>query len=1189
MAFLRSIRLKGFKTFARPTELTFEQGVAVIIGPNGSGKSNITDAVLWALGEQSPTSIRGQSMQDVIFAGSESQRPAAGAEVSLVFDNSCGSFPAGFQEIEISRRLNRDGVGEYRLNGSSCRLLDIQELIGRVGLGREMHSVISQGKVEELLNSTPAGRRALVEEAAGLGAFKKRRERATTKLDRVQANLQRVEDIEREVRAALRPLKAQVTAAARHAELTEELAALQARLALLELQVLAGVLSQDQEEVRRLEAERTETEGALAGLRARRDSEEKRFTRALAEREERAALYHRAQADLDRVRGRAGALGERLSRLDGELARGARVRDMAQAEVVSAGERLESIRAVPGCSAARLARVRAAGETLSTLLEQARPEWDACDETVETLKDRVLDLETQRSRVRQDIEFLKREIQEQAARRERLGAQRDGAARRLGETEAARGLSRTALTAAEAAVRTAAASAARAGEDVSRAQQAADGTEASLSAAREVLEACRARHRVLEALAARREGVPAAALALLGRDSGSTLLVEGLVVRSGYERAAAAALGPLAHAVVVAGRAHAALIEGGTGPLEIIQVGVAEGDEVRPARASGGPLDLWDVVSAPPEVLGVLRRVLPPIAVVDRLEDAPGLCRVTRSGELALGDAHASRRGEPGAEAFLAARAELDGLNREQEGAEAREARALAAREAASAALEDARLVQATIEEETRHARRQVGTLKDELELLERRAREARGQAADATGRLEKAEKQSMSLSGDASAGARRLETLELEVEGLRLHLREARERGEALRTRVGALEEKRGQASLLAARLRERQRAQEEEGVRARAQLEAATARLAVARRRERWLGEVHPRLEELRIVTAALSREFGERLDSMRQELERSKVVTEGYAEQVKDRGRREVELQQNLSARGELLVQLQVAIAHREDRVAELRRDLADLCRKHLSPRTLGQTDVEGDSVESLEEGIQVAERRRERIGPVNPLAEQEYREAEERTAFLAEQRKDLEGSLAELKRVISELEAHIESTFADVFDATRHNFEEMVQVLFPGGKGTLRLVKREAEEAPVAGAEAGGLAGAGIGLEVRPPRKTPRSLMLLSGGEKALAAIAFLFALFLSRPCPFYILDEVEAALDDVNIARFLSLVRRYQEQTQFLIVTHQHRTMEIADSLYGVAMDKDGISRVLSRRLVHSAAERSGVPPEASLL
>lgn len=245
MAFLRSIRLKGFKTFARLTELTFEQGVAVIIGPNGSGKSNITDAVLWALGEQSPTSIRGQSMQDVIFAGSESQRPAAAAEVSLVFDNSCGSFPAGFEEIEISRRLNRDGLGEYRLNGSSCRLLDIQELIGRVGLGREMHSVISQGKVEELLNSTPAGRRALLEEAAGLAAFKKRRERATAKLERVQANLQRVEDIEREVRAALRPLKAQVTAAARHAELTEELATLQARLALLELQALAGALSQD--------------------------------------------------------------------------------------------------------------------------------------------------------------------------------------------------------------------------------------------------------------------------------------------------------------------------------------------------------------------------------------------------------------------------------------------------------------------------------------------------------------------------------------------------------------------------------------------------------------------------------------------------------------------------------------------------------------------------------------------------------------------------------------------------------------------------------------------------------------------------------------------------------------------------------------------------------------------------------
>jgi chromosome segregation protein len=381
--------------------------------------------------------------------------------------------------------------------------------------------------------------------------------------------------------------------------------------------------------------------------------------------------------------------------------------------------------------------------------------------------------------------------------------------------------------------------------------------------------------------------------------------------------------------------------------------------------------------------------------------------------------------------------------------------------------------------------------------------------------------------------------------------------------------------------KLRERQRVHEESGARARQQLDAATQHLGRAQAREDALRALLPVLGDLVAVVGRLGEAFGHRLTSLEALVDQSRQATDAFSELLKEHGRREAELQRELGAGSDDLVQVQVALAHLRSQVEERERTLAELRRRHLGPRTLEPAHLSNRERAELVAAVDALERRRERIGPVNPLAEQEYREQAERADFLSEQRRDLEASLTELRTVVDDLDRHIEVTFTEVFAATRLHFEDMVQVLFPGGRGVLKLVdvrpgdNDDPDEVDDDDQAEGGRAAPGsqgISLEIKPPKKAPKSLSLLSGGEKALAAIAFLFALFLARPSPFYILDEVEAALDDVNIGRFLSLVRRYEGRSQFIIITHQRRTMEIAHTLYGVAMDTDGTSRVLSRRL-----------------
>lgn len=1190
MVHLRSVRLRGFKTFAKPTELLLEPGVTVIIGPNGSGKSNIADAVLWVLGEQSPASLRGKSMQDVIFSGPEGRRSSAVAEVSLLFDNECGSLPLETGQVELTRRLERDGGSEYRLNGSVCRLLDVQDLVAGLGLGREMHSVISQGRVEALLNSTPEARRAMVEEAAGLGRFKKRRERAQAKLERTRQNLLRVADIEREVKAALRPLRQQAAAAERFAAGKEDWALAKARSVLHALLAVQASCTAAEAGLSSLESRRAELESRLDGLRRQRVAEEESFTSALQERDRLVGLYHRAGATTEHLEGRAVALRQRLARAEGEAGRARRRWELSQAEVAALEVRLAAALA-RNADETRLDRVTAWGQALRSELDTELPAYRAAAEDEDDLKDAVFELEATRSRAAQDREFLRRELESRMRVQSELDVLAEEAASRGVKLKNYSAQLELEVESAEQALVSARETARAALVEREAARSKADEAARIEASLVEELAGFESRQAVLADLVKRREGLPAGARDLIREAEGCRLLTEILEVEPGYERALTAALGPLTQAVVLQGAAGPEVALRGESPVEVL-LGEAVPVENGPSSPPpAGTRDLWELAGGPPSLIATLQRLVPPTAVVidrDRLvpEDLEksrgsyGL--VSRAGEIARGGVHVARRRELGAETLLESRNELQAVATALQALAQRRERSRAEATAAARGLEEAEVRVRIADERLRAAERLLAGHRNERDLLARRVEEAAVLAAEVRDRRDTERVLGAQMAHDLQELERTMAGRESELEEARAALRALQGRLEVRRTTVARLEEKKSQAALLEVRLRERCRAQEAERSRVSAQRNAALADAEGWGRRADFLGRYVPVLAGVLAATEGLAERARWARAGLDGQVERARAAIEGGTRTLRDRGGLEAELQQEYDATAGSLTQLQIDLARQGDRRSVLEEELADLRRHHLSPRTAEPGQVAGEDAAALDAAVERAERRLERIGPVNPLAEAECAEMEERAGFLAEQRRDLEASLTQLQDVIGELDEHVERAFGDMFSAVKEHFASVIATVFPGARGTLSLVEAKAptvgdgeeEEADPddVSAEEAREPVKGVGLEVKLPNKSPRSLSLLSGGEKAMAAIAFLFSLFLARPCPFYILDEVEASLDDINIRRFLSLVRRYRERTQFIIITHQRPTMEVADTLYGVTLESDGTSRVLSRRL-----------------
>lgn len=1045
---LRSLTLKGFKSFRDATTLGFEPGVTVVVGPNGSGKSNVVDAIAWVLGAQAPSAVRSQKMDDVVFAGTANSPALGRAEVTLAIDNSSGLLPIEFSEVEISRTLFRDGESSYTLNGAPCRLLDVVELLSDTGVGRRQHVIVSQSQMDTVLNANSSDRRSVIEEAAGVLKHRKRKDRAERRLESVEGDLVRARDLVREVRRQLRPLEKQAAAARRHGDLMAELAALRVHLAGRE----------------------------IAGLRDR--------LRSLAAAAEARARDQRAvRSELEDLGGQIAAGEQRLA----------------------GGGDDDSGRALAGLEAQK---ERARG--LAAVVAERRRSVDR--ERTSTLdRDVISDLESEAGRCRSELaeiayssDALTPDRSELAELETALAAMRSDFDRRWG-----RGPDGGAVAAADGA-----GGGSLAG-DLQGARSARDAASSAAAAAEEALREAEAEHHRAEA---RLETLSSVVLdsgaAPVGVSRADSDPSDGMLgplgdlidVDGGAEAAVAAALGAEAGSVVAAdpGAARRFLGEQPAGSVLIAPAG-PEPPPALPAGLSG----LRDRVRArTPAVEWLLDVLLGSVVMVDGdwraaarvAADHPGLTVVTAGG-----DRLSSWRWRLGAGAASPLRAVID-----EAGARARLARA--ARDRASAALAEARSSLAG------HQARAA----ELAEAVDRERRELRAEARSAID-----EQTALVADGRARIGAlttgldQRRQLLEARLGQIASRL----EHYEARRRASSAAAESLDRRSSILARLgREIER-------RAR-RIDSELSEAAERRRRQS---------EEVRAVVAFLD------------ERRRSAAAAERRLEELRSAGARaDVE-------EAELRTRLQGA-------VERLRAD------HRLAP----DAAVEAPAPE-LEPGLtpdrrmEQLQRELEVMGPVNPLALEEHRALHERWEHLRDQLDDIRRARRDLAKVVAAIDDEIGSVFGAAFADVAANFEALFETLFPGGRGRLRLEDPD------------DLLNSGIEISARPSGKNVRKLSLLSGGERTLTALAFLFAVFRSRPSPFYVMDEVEAALDDVNLHRFLALLDEFRAESQLVIISHQKRTMEAADRLYGVSMKPGGSSVVVSERL----SESPGAEAEAA--
>jgi chromosome segregation protein len=1145
---LRAVKLRGFKSFPDTVEVRLEPGVGVIVGPNGSGKSNVADAIRWAAGSLSPSELRAEKPDDVLFAGAANRGPADFCEVELLFDNSDRGIDVDFAELAITRRLHRGGEGQYLVNKTAVRRMDLVELLADLGLGQGMHSIIGQGKVEAILASKPEERRALIEEAAGLGRFKARKHRAELKLARVATQVERARDLEDEVRKRLRPLALQATAAERAEKLRGEIATLRARIAELDLASLDERLAEAGERKTAAQLARRAAEEKLEAVLAERGAAEEELADAAGRREQAMQALYRLRSAAERIGLRRESAAALLESVRGELAdaesdAGGPTVEVAELEQ-TAREAAEAARVA---AVEREARFERARQVLARLVAAERALHDAAHRQLDELLAQRAEIEKELTGAAGERESALSVSYELRSRAARLAVQRESATRMIERL-------RSELADAEA-------DAARPGPSPEELEQQAlyaraaarDAAHARDTLAERTLTA-HERLATLERSLAEREGIPPAARALA--EKGEHLALSLIDVEPGTERAVAAALGPRASALV-APTAEAA--------LELLEKAAAAGLGSLHVLAGRDP-----------------RELVAELPVVDRAD----LLDVTVPSVTSEGYGYDPHRGElwfagETAEAVLleleARRAALATEAKQlaqqsqaaERAAEVAEQRAVKAEAAFAAAAPRLRLRRADVGTlrallaAVSRLERALDTLDHAVDVVEAPLR-ARGEAgAERTaaiglqlrelGVTESSLRRSVAAHAEGLTAAER-DLTRLGSDSSRSEVCDpALDSGDAeiLRMQSRTLVAEADAAASEAATLTDQARAAEADRV-------DAAVRAGRRRARPHQLARVLAGAERLDAVLGGAV-EAADRFEApLRARVDAGGARTGTLGEELRRLGAAEVELRQELTNASAGASAIDVEVARIEAEADEARRRL-----EHAG------TDerAEGDDRDELAERAERLERRRESLGQVNPLAKEEYEAEKARLEELTTQRKDLEESLTELEKLCAELEETVERRFVETFDAVQSNFADVAATLFPGGEGRLQLIEPQDEESQP-----------GIEVHLRPVGKKVQRLSLLSGGEKALGAISFLFALFLARPCPFYLLDEVEAALDDTNIGRFVALLRQYSDRAQFVVITHQKRTMEAADILYGVTMGGDGVSQIVSRRLPREEAE-----------
>ena len=1153
--FLKALTLKGFKSFAESTVLEMQPGVTVVVGPNGSGKSNVVDAIGWVLGAQAPSAVRSQKMEDVIFAGT-SKRPALGrAEVAITIDNSAGLLPIEFTEVTVTRTLWRSGESEYAINNVPCRLLDVQELFSDTGVGRQQHVIVGQGQIDAVLNARPEERRLIIEEAAGVLKHRKRKERSERRLLATEGNLTRLSDLLREVRRQLRPLERQAEAARRHGDLVDELRALHVHVAGRELATLKRRLADATAAGAELRGEQAMLKRTLADLDITVAAAESELA-ALGGSEVGDALA-RGQALREKARGQLAVLAERRRGVDRERAASVDQGVIASLEADAARLTAE-IAALADESEALVPAARALAAAESTLAEaQAayESEWGA---GVPAPSGRAAEVRGELGTLRK---VLDRADADTRRAEDRMTALRDKLARAEREEaqaaeQLAGGADETALTQAVAAAATrreAAESAARAAEE-RRDEAQAERHRWSARADALALALDQARSRAGAERLAAVDGVVGTLLDLVDVDPG-------------WEAATEAACGEALAAVVVDS------VDAGRRALRVL----AEGDLAGAVLAIGA--------AAP-------RRAAPPVGEAVRAHVRPRRPEVAPLLDGLLGGAVAVEGGW--AEAVDAALAHPDAVVVTRTGGRfgARGWRVSTATTGATGAALD----------EARERSAAAGTAADEALAAHseaRRALDEARQAEAATARALDQHHRAVATAGHTRdrAARDRADTL-AELELL------AEQQGDA----AVRLERDRARAAELAAELPRREaeevalRERAEAMADARRDLDEHAARVTAQRTdldkrrtaladRNTYLHRRRAEVEERLAGSVAARREAEERrveLDTAERALDRLSALVEDRLRSVEQRvasmqarRQRETDAQRTLSARLDTerrqRAEAERSLAATRERLQRSELDEAEVrlrleqaiehCRLQLDVEPEAAVAApQPDLADGMTPTVRVRELERELrvMGPVNPLALEEFDALSERHGFLTEQLDDVKSSRRELGKVIRAIDEEIVRVFAAAFADVSENFEQLFATLFPGGVGRLRLTDPD------------DLLNTGIEIEAKPSGKNVKKLSLLSGGERSLTALAYLFAVFRSRPSPFYVMDEVEAALDDVNLHRFLDLLAEFRREAQLIIVSHQKRTMEAADCLYGVTMQEGGSSKVVSEKVAAGA-------------
>ncbi len=1200
--YLKSLTLKGFKSFASATTLNFEPGITAVVGPNGSGKSNVVDAIAWVLGEQGAKALRGGKMEDVIFAGTAGRQPLGRAEVTLTIDNTDGALPIEYSRVEITRRMFRDGAGEYEINGASCRLLDIQELLSDSGIGREMHVIVGQGQLDAVLSARPEDRRAFIEEAAGVLKHRKRKEKALRKLDAMQINLTRLGDLTAELRRQLKPLGRQADVARRAMTIQADLRDTRLRLLADDVVTLQQQISAEAAEEQAAVDHRERVQRELAEADTEAELTGRRLASATPELEAAHQRWFALSSLSERFRGTIDLSRERARNLGAPQLQQAPGRDPAELEAaaeIADAEQAEHDRNLQIAAVAQATATAARSRTESDLRDAERELLAASRaiadrrEGLATLNGRVAAARSRLTGTADEITRLTAAVDD-ARQREAVArgefAQSEGSVGSLGDDEVDLDTDHESASAA--------------------AERAADRVRALLEEARELRSEQTSVQSRIDALGLalnRRDGTAG----LLNRADGDAEILgpvsELLTVRPGAEVAIAAALGPAVDAVAVSGLSVAAealdwLRASDGGRVGMI---VGQGDDStasasfaaedsatagidRAALPPGAFAAIDAVTAAEPVRLAVAARLQHCVVVSDvtaareLLARHPHLTAITVDGEV-LGATWAVG-GRAGAQSSLELQAATDAAAARMEEITSR----LAALEAViSGARAEAAARQVSAEATLQALHDSDARLNALAEQLGRLAEAARSAAAEAQ-RLDRQRQ-----SAEESRSGQHLALIELEARLVAAESTDAptsvdtRRRDTLLDETARAREtETQARLALRTAEERARATAGRGENLRRAARTEReARQRAEAARRRRVVAAAVAERVADRAELAARLLAEALQSAGESRDRATAARAAAENGAAAAR---RRLSELTAEWEAltsrvhRDELLrAQQQVRLEQLVDRSAtefalsleELVRDFGPAVSSPPSAGEMAEYELarsRGETVTaptpmrfdraSTERRLRAAERDLTLLGKVNPLALEEFAALEERHAFLSTQLADLKDTRRDLLTVVGDVDRKIEEVFRSAFDDVAREFVVVFGTLFPGGEGELVLTNPD------------DMLSTGIEVHARPPGKKVKRLSLLSGGERSLTAVAILVAIFRARPSPFYVMDEVEAALDEVNLTRLVSLLAELRESSQLIIITHQKFTMEAADALYGVSMRGDGITQVISQRI-----------------